>query len=96
MVVQTDVFMVNHRDLIVAAAARYKVPAIYPVPLFARSGGLAAYGIQPMELYRDAALYVDRTHSQGGEAGRPASAGTDQVRVCPQHEDRQGAWAHGA
>jgi putative ABC transport system substrate-binding protein len=60
LVVQTDAFMVNHRDLIVAAAARYKVPAIYPVPLFARNGGLAAYGIQAMELYRDAALYVDR------------------------------------
>jgi putative ABC transport system substrate-binding protein len=76
MVVQTDAFMVNHRDLIVAAAARYKVPAIYPVPLFARSGGLAAYGIQPMELYRDAALYVDRILKGAKPGDLPVQAPT--------------------
>jgi len=76
MVVQTDAFMVNHRDLIVAAAARYKVPAIYPVPLFARSGGLAAYGIQAMELYRDAALYVDRILKGAKPGDLPVQAPT--------------------
>ena len=52
------------------------MPAIYPVPLFARSGGLAAYGIQAMELYRDAALYVDRILKGAKPGDLPVQAPT--------------------
>jgi putative ABC transport system substrate-binding protein len=41
-------------------AAKYRLPAIYPLRVFATSGGLASYGPNPAEEYRDAAGYVDR------------------------------------
>src|SRR5258707_697250 len=43
LVVIPSVFMSGHRDLIVAAAARHAVPAIYPFRFFATAGGLIAY-----------------------------------------------------
>jgi putative tryptophan/tyrosine transport system substrate-binding protein len=49
-----------HRDLIILFAARYKVPAVYPLRYFAVSGGLISYGPDRLEPYRRAASYVDR------------------------------------
>jgi putative tryptophan/tyrosine transport system substrate-binding protein len=49
-----------HRDLIISLAARYKVPAVYPLRYFAVSGGLISYGPERLEPYRCAAGYVDR------------------------------------
>jgi putative ABC transport system substrate-binding protein len=46
--------------LIIALAARHRVPAIYRLRYFAASGGLIAYGIDRVDLYRRAASYVDR------------------------------------
>jgi putative ABC transport system substrate-binding protein len=48
------------RDRIIALAARYKVPAVYPLQYFAVSGGLMSYGPDRLEPYRGAAVYVDR------------------------------------
>jgi putative ABC transport system substrate-binding protein len=50
----------THRTLIIALAARYRVPAIYPYRFFATDGGLMAYGVKQTDLYRRAASYVDR------------------------------------
>jgi putative tryptophan/tyrosine transport system substrate-binding protein len=50
----------THRTLIIALAARYRMPAIYPYRFFARDGGLLAYGVKQTDLYRRAASYVDR------------------------------------
>ena len=44
-----------HRDLIIALAARYKVPAIYYERFYAAAGGLISYGSDRIELYRLAA-----------------------------------------
>jgi putative ABC transport system substrate-binding protein len=49
-----------NRDRIIALAARYKVPAVYPLRYFAVSGGLISYGPDRLEPYRRAAIYVDR------------------------------------
>ena len=49
-----------NRDRIIALAARYKVPAIYPLRYFPVSGGLISYGPDRLEPYRRAAVYVDR------------------------------------
>jgi putative tryptophan/tyrosine transport system substrate-binding protein len=52
-----------HRDLIIALAARYRLPAIYAGSTFPRSGGLLSYGeygIERIDNYRKAAEYVDR------------------------------------
>ena len=47
------------RQLIVGLAAKHRLPAVYPYKFFAVSGGLAAYGVDPLDFYRRAASYVD-------------------------------------
>ena len=49
-----------NRVQIIAAAARQRLPAIYPLRHFAAAGGLIAYGLEPLDLYRQAAVLVDR------------------------------------
>ena len=55
-----DLFNTINRDLIVAAAARYRVPAIYFFRSFADSGGLISYGPDFAPQYPQAAEYIDR------------------------------------
>jgi putative tryptophan/tyrosine transport system substrate-binding protein len=47
------------RELIVALAAEHRLPAVYPYSYFTSSGGLVAYGVDDLDLYRRAASYVD-------------------------------------
>jgi putative tryptophan/tyrosine transport system substrate-binding protein len=49
-----------HRDLIIALAARNRLPAAYPDSVFPRSGGLFSYAIDRKDDYRNAASYVHR------------------------------------
>jgi putative ABC transport system substrate-binding protein len=51
---------VELRDSLVALAAQFRLPAIYPLRVFATAGGLASYGPDVAEEYRQAAGYVDR------------------------------------
>jgi putative ABC transport system substrate-binding protein len=49
-----------NRKLIIAMAARHKLPAIYSRRLFVADGGLISYGSDVVDTYRRAASYVDR------------------------------------
>jgi putative tryptophan/tyrosine transport system substrate-binding protein len=49
-----------HRDLIIALAARHRLPAVYGFRFFASAGGLISYGPDIVDQYRRAAGYVDR------------------------------------
>jgi putative ABC transport system substrate-binding protein len=49
-----------HRDLIIALAAKHRLPAIYPYRYFVAGGGLVSYGPDLIDQYRRAAGYVDR------------------------------------
>jgi putative ABC transport system substrate-binding protein len=49
-----------HRDLIIALAARYRLPAVYPQRIFVAAGGLISYGPNTIDPNRRAASYVDR------------------------------------
>jgi putative tryptophan/tyrosine transport system substrate-binding protein len=60
MILMPDAFVLSNRDIIIAQAARNKVPAIYPYRFFATSGGLMSYGVGLAEQNREAASYVDR------------------------------------
>jgi putative ABC transport system substrate-binding protein len=60
LMVLPDVSTTNHRDLIIALAARHRLPAVYPYRHFATSGGLMSYGSDVADIYRRAASYVDR------------------------------------
>jgi putative ABC transport system substrate-binding protein len=49
-----------HRELIVALAARHRLPAVYPYVTHVAGGGLISYGIDNNDQFRRAAGYVDR------------------------------------
>ena len=60
LIVMPDLFNTVNRDLIIAMAARSRVPAIYFVRAFTDSGGLISYGPDFAEQYPQAAEYIDR------------------------------------
>jgi ABC-type uncharacterized transport system substrate-binding protein len=60
MVVLPDSTTNVNRALIIALAARYRLPAIYTNKFFISAGGLMSYGVVAAEQYRQAASYVDR------------------------------------
>ena len=49
-----------HRDLLIALAARHRLPAVYTTRPFAVAGGLISYGAEQVDQLRRAAGYVDR------------------------------------
>ena len=53
-------FNIVHRDTIITLTARHRLPAVYPYRFFTAIGGLMSYGIDPYDLFRRAASYVDR------------------------------------
>jgi ABC-type uncharacterized transport system substrate-binding protein len=65
-----------HRDLIIALAARYKLPAIYFERAFVAAGGLLSYGPDRIDMYRRAAGYVDRVLKGEKPADMPVQAPT--------------------
>jgi putative ABC transport system substrate-binding protein len=60
VIILPDNFNLMHRDLIIALAERYRVPAVYPFRYFVASGGLISDGIDAEEVLRRSASYVDR------------------------------------
>jgi putative tryptophan/tyrosine transport system substrate-binding protein len=65
-----------HRDLIIALAARHKLPTIYYYRIFVSAGGLVSYGPDPHNQYRLAASYVDRILKGEKPADLPVQAPT--------------------
>jgi len=55
-----DITTDHYRDLIIALAARYRLPAVYAFRHFVTAGGLMSYGVDMVEQHRQAASYVDR------------------------------------
>jgi putative ABC transport system substrate-binding protein len=64
------------RDVIVASAARHRLPAVYPFRYFVSSGGLMSYGPDPIDPCRRAAGYVDRILKGEKPADLPVQAAT--------------------
>jgi putative ABC transport system substrate-binding protein len=50
----------RHRNLIIALAAKHKLPAVYNERSYPAAGGLISYGADYADQYRKAAGYVDR------------------------------------
>jgi putative ABC transport system substrate-binding protein len=65
-----------HRDLIMALAARHKLPAVFPERLYAATGGLISYGPNYLDQFRRAADYVDRILKGEKPADLPVQAPT--------------------
>jgi putative ABC transport system substrate-binding protein len=60
IVVSTDSFMTVNRKFVISSAEHLKVPVIFPLGVFAKDGGLLAYGPDYHDLFRRSASYVDR------------------------------------
>jgi putative tryptophan/tyrosine transport system substrate-binding protein len=75
LVVMRDSSMLNHRETIHAAAARYRVPAIYPSRTH-MGDGLICYGADIRDLFRRAPDYVDRILRGAKPADLPVQAPT--------------------
>src|SRR5215471_9635523 len=81
LIVLPDISMTNYREAIVALAARHRVPAIYPLRVFAASGGLMTYGTDVTEVFRRAAAYVDRILKGTSPGKLPIQAPTEYELV---------------
>jgi ABC-type uncharacterized transport system substrate-binding protein len=86
LIITASLAAIRYRELIVALAARHKLPAVYWASFFVTSGGLISYGADLIDLYRRAAGYVDRI-LQGREASGHAGSGGDEVRASAQPQD---------
>src|SRR5262245_43438270 len=73
--------VLQHRDVIVALAARYRLPAVYPYRSHAMSGGLISYGSDQIDHIRRAAGYVDRILKGEKPADLPVQAPTKYEQV---------------
>jgi putative ABC transport system substrate-binding protein len=60
LVVTASALSLVHSELILALAARHKLPAIYPRRSFVAAGGLISYGFDALDQVQRAAGYVDR------------------------------------
>jgi ABC-type uncharacterized transport system substrate-binding protein len=67
---------VVHRELIIALAARHRLPAVYNVRFWAAGGGLISYGPDIVDQLRRAAGYVDRILKGEKPADLPVQAPT--------------------
>jgi putative ABC transport system substrate-binding protein len=76
LVATTSALTLRHRDLIVALAARHRLPAVYSRRSYAVAGGLISYGTDLVDQYRRAAGYVDRILKGEKPADLPVQAPT--------------------
>lgn len=71
LVVAFNAFTTTHRAVIVELAARYRLPAAYPMDFFVESGGLFSYGFDQDDVFRQAASYIDRVLNGAKPADLP-------------------------
>ena len=74
LVVTASPLTVIHRELIVALADRYKLPAVYWDRTFVSNGGLISYGADLINQHRQAASYIDRILKGEKPADLPVQA----------------------
>jgi ABC-type uncharacterized transport system substrate-binding protein len=76
LIVTASALATRHRDLIIALAARLRLPAVYPYRYFVTVGGLISYGPDFVDQYWQAAGYVDRILKGEKPAELPVQAAT--------------------
>ena len=55
-----DASFASHSTQIVALSERFRLPTVYPYRYYVAQGGLLCYGVNNVDLFRQAAPYVDR------------------------------------
>jgi len=81
LVVSGSARVVAHRNLVIALAARHKLPAVYPQRFYVDAGGLISYGPDFVDQFRRAAGYVDRILKGEKPADLPVEAPTKYETV---------------
>jgi putative tryptophan/tyrosine transport system substrate-binding protein len=76
LIVTASALATRHRDLIIALAARHRLPAVYSYRYMVAAGGLVSYGPDSIDQYRRAAGYVDRILKGEKPADLPVQAPT--------------------
>ena len=76
LIVTTSAAVLAHRDVIIALAAKHKLPAVYYARFYVANGGLTSYGPDYVDQYRRAADYVDRILRGEKPADLPVQAPT--------------------
>ena len=76
LIVTPGALAVSHSELIIALAARHKLPAVYFRRYFVANGGLVSYGYNIVQQYRGVAGYVDRILKGAKPADLPVQAPT--------------------
>jgi putative ABC transport system substrate-binding protein len=76
-----DITTDQHRNLVIALAARYRLPAVYAFRHTAEAGGLMSYSVDVVEQTRQAASYVDRILRGANPADLPVQAPTKYETV---------------
>jgi putative tryptophan/tyrosine transport system substrate-binding protein len=76
LIVTLSALSAVHRDLIIALAARHKLPAVYFQRFFVAAGGLIMYGPNASDQFQRAAGYVDRILKGEKPADLPVQAPT--------------------
>jgi putative ABC transport system substrate-binding protein len=81
LIMTTGGTAVLHRELIITLAARHKLTAAYYERYWVAAGGLISYGPDQIEMYRQAAGYVDRILKGEKPADLPVQAPTKYETV---------------
>ena len=76
-----DSTTVQNRGLIIALATRHRLPSVYPFRFYVADGGLMSYGIDQVEMFREAASYIDRILRGAKPADLPVQAPTKYTTV---------------
>jgi putative tryptophan/tyrosine transport system substrate-binding protein len=76
LIVTASALAAVNRDLIIALAARHKLPGVYFERFFVANGGLISYGPNFVEQFRRAAGYIDRILRGAKPADLPVQAPT--------------------
>ena len=76
LLVLTDIMFITHRRAIVDLAALHRLPALYGEREYVNDGGLMCYGANLEDMYRHAAVYVDRIL----KGARPLDLPIEQAR----------------
>jgi putative ABC transport system substrate-binding protein len=81
VVILPDGTNIQHRDVVIALAARHRLPTVYAFRFFVAAGGLMSYGTDVIEQNRQAAFYVDRILHGAKPADLPVQAPTKYETV---------------
>jgi ABC-type uncharacterized transport system substrate-binding protein len=76
LILPPDVLTATHGDLIIALAARHRLPAVYAFGYLVAAGGLMSYGTDRVDEMRQAASYIDRILRGDKPADLPVQAPT--------------------